>query len=251
MICIAGISQTDKRKLMIGVLLYILTAVYAFPGIAEAAADYSDRIKNLSLTADPEEKYNHEYVKMAVSGSYIHIAWKGMAKDYSHNIIFYTSSADGGITFETPRQLVKDANQNDSEFRPEWNNFIADGAYVHLVYTIGWPRRLMYLRSVNNGETFYDPYILNAGGYYSYPGIHIAAEKGKLAVVWAVSSEYANLLCNYSDDGGTTFNFVQMAIHGKYDFANRPVDKTICKIVLRQNRVRCLVTRKGVKLWET
>jgi len=211
MISIAGISQKGKRKLTISVLLYILIAVYAFPSIGQAAADYSERIQDISLMADPEEKYNHEYVKMAVSGSYIHIAWKGMAKDYSHNILYYTRSSDGGITFETPRQLVKDANQNDSEFKPEWNNFVADGAYVHLVYTIGWPRRLVYLRSVNNGESFYPPYILHAGGYYNYPGIHMAAENGKLAVVWAISSDYATLLCDYSDNGGETFSLVQMA----------------------------------------
>jgi hypothetical protein len=192
----------------------ICVAVIAMTSIPAQAVDYSSWLKNISAPGDPGALYVHNYVKVAVSGSYVHFAWEGRAKDGSAMSLFYTRSADGGITFDIPKIIATSPYSFGIAFDGHFNNLVADGEYVHIIYTVGWPSSLQYLRSTDSGATFAAPYTF-ASGWYSYTA-DMAAADGKLAIAWSIYATPANgdvrgLYCAYSSNNGATFTTTQMA----------------------------------------
>jgi hypothetical protein len=194
--------------------LLVCAAVIALSAIPAQAVDYSSWLKNISAAGDTEALYVHSNVKIAISGTYVHFAWLGTLKDFSGHALFYTRSADGGLTFETPKILATDVSSDffKVEFPPDYNNLAADGQYVHILYTVGWPNKLQYLRSTDNGATFAAPYTMSSG-YLAHAG-YLAATTGKLAVIYSANGDDSpyprRLYCAYSSDNGATFNTTTM-----------------------------------------
>jgi hypothetical protein len=172
------------------------------------AADYSKWLKNISAPGDPGAAYIHTGVKIAVSGNFVHAAWLGSKKDWSGNVLFYTRSTNGGETFEVPRILASDtpADFFHVTFPPEFNNLAADGSCVHIVYMVGWPNKVQYLRSADNGANFAPANTLSSGSYSH--SSHMAAANGKLVITWAANGDDAPqpraVNCAYSSDNGAT-----------------------------------------------
>lgn len=138
----------------------------AISSIPAGAADYSDWLKNISAPGDPEALYAHETVKVAVSGNYVHLAWlgarrPGVGEKAFYSALFYTRSANGGLSFDKPRILAKGLGPFQTvRFPATSNNLAANGAYVHILYINDWigdtgpAQTLAYLRSTDNGATF-------------------------------------------------------------------------------------------------
>ncbi|MBF0257242.1 MAG: hypothetical protein HQK62_00150 [Desulfamplus sp.] len=187
-------------------MLILAIMLCCFTSISHAAPEtYSSWTKDLSEDADPEKLYRHEYPKVVVSEDYVHVVWRAYKKDYSgHSKLLYRRSIDGGETFEEPVTLI--SQEKDIYFNAEYNNVVADGQYLHIFYTYGWPSQLIYLRSGNYGQTFDDP-VTFSSEYHSYSGIYITAESSKVAVAWSTNNNngHNNIYCSYSDDGGENF----------------------------------------------
>jgi len=210
--------QTVRRWIgFIEVALIAAILCSAFICPRASAADYSNWLKNLSAATDPDRLYNHGKVKIAVSGSYVHVVWLGFKKDWSGSVLFYRRSTDGGKTFEAPRQIAKDSpGERSLDLLPESHNVAADGAYVYILVTIGPPYyKLVFLRSADNGATFDNPVTWSSGGSWD---VHIAAENGKIAAGYAINNGAHAIACKYSSDGGVTFNTTTVA----YSDVNNP-----------------------------
>ena len=219
-------TSGHPRKFRCRVLLACAAAI-ALTSLSAGAADYSNWIKNLSASGDPDALYSHSKVKIATSGSYVHVAWFGNKKDYTGGAIFYTRSADGGLTFETPKILVSGAN-NVLTFDATLNTLAADGAFVHIVYRdfSSWPQKLQYLRSGDNGANFSVVRTLSEGvtpsGYYKCNSAYMTAGNGKVAVVWSYTwnggGGYNAFNCSYSSNNGETFSTTTVP-NSLYSFA--------------------------------
>lgn len=182
--------------------------ILASSAYATTQSVYSSWIKNLSQDADPDHLYNHQNVKVAISGNYVHIVWHAFKNDFSGDeFIFYRRSADGGNTFSAPKKLAHVAPGGYSfQMPPEWNNLVASGPYVHLYYAQGWPERLIYLRSTDYGQSFAAPKIF-VSGYLDVNGVYAYASQGNVYAAWATNADHSNnLYCTHSSNGGATNN---------------------------------------------
>jgi hypothetical protein len=188
-------------------------AFMAISATPAPATDYSNWLNNISAAGDPDSLYIHNCVKLAVSGRYVHVAWHGTKKDSSDSVVFHTRSGDGGQTFSIPKIIARGLGHSQESFPAQFNNFVADGQCVHLVYVSGSPNKLQYLRSTDNGATFEPAQTLHTG-YASYTAF-LAMDGGKLAIIWfGVESDAAQpmpLNYTYSNNEGATFNTTQMA----------------------------------------
>ncbi|MEI8309374.1 MAG: choice-of-anchor D domain-containing protein [Verrucomicrobiota bacterium] len=210
-IAIPPATSGHSRKFL-GRAALACAAAIALTSLSAGAADYSNWLKNLSASGDPTGLYSHSKVKVATSGNYVHVAWYAslIASPYS-SAIFYTRSTDGGLTFETPRILASGANGMVT-FDATFNNLAADGAFVHIIYREGWPEKLQYLRSTDNGATFAAVSTLSTvssavGAYYRHAA-YLTAGNGKVAVVWSYESNsngYGAFNCSYSSNNGASF----------------------------------------------
>jgi hypothetical protein len=210
---IAPATSGNSCKFLGRVALSCAAAI-ALTSLPAGAVDYSNWLKNLSASGDPTALYSHTKVKIATSGNYVHVAWFGSQIASPYGVaIFYTRSTDGGLTFETPRILVSGAG-NMVTFDATFNNLAADGAFVHIVYREGWPEKLQYLRSADNGANFEAVRTLSEGvtpvGTYSYykHTAYLTAGNGKLAVAWSYESNSGGagaFNSSYSSDNGATF----------------------------------------------
>ncbi|MHC1728890.1 MAG: hypothetical protein AB9866_23290 [Syntrophobacteraceae bacterium] len=207
-----------QRSLMVAAMLLVAVAVLLPAGSQASAADYhySNWIKDLSALADPNALYYHQDPKVAVSGNYVHVVWFAWKTDSSRdNRLFHARSVNGGQSFGTPVALA--SGSGVIEVPRQWNNLVASGPYVHVVYITKteaeWPHNLVYLRSKDNGATFQKKTL--SSGTFSYNGVSICAEGKKVALVWAYSngdgSKTKDIFCKYSTDGGTTLKTTQMA----------------------------------------
>ncbi len=193
-----------------GFCAFFCFAVLAFSCLSTVAADYSKWLKNISAAGDPGATYIHDNVKIAVSGNYVHLAWHATKSDWSGNALFYTRSSNGGATFDVPRILATDSSSDFYKvtFAPGFNNLAADGPYVHIVYMVGWPTKLQYLRSADNGASFEAANTLSSG-YYGY-NAHLASGNGRLAIAWSANGDDSPnprvINCSYSTDHGATFH---------------------------------------------
>lgn len=195
-------------------------AVMATSSIPAVAADYSNWLKNISASGDPEALYNHMNAKVAVSGPYVHLAWYAAKKSGNEvNALFYTRSTNGGITFENPRILAVGPKLFEAvRFPATSNNLAADGACVHIVYIAAnatpVPSAVQYLRSTDNGATFAAAKTLVSGTVTGFTGC-ITAANGKLAITWSLEGNMPwdprSVNCTYSSDNGATFKTTLVA----------------------------------------
>ena len=200
------------------VLAVILVAVVGFLSpVFASTTDSSNYIQNLSLDADPQHLSSHAVSKIAVSGPYVHVVWLAYELDWAGKSLHYRRSTDGGKTFEAPILLVQDSPSDffGLEFDQKYNNLVADGAYLHIFYTVGWPRKLNYIRSADNGGTF-DPVFTLSSGYYTYD-IYPTAENGNVAVGWTLNGDDGPsprvLYSSHSSDGGATFSTTTVVLN--------------------------------------
>ena len=214
----AGISLSGIYRCAPLALPAILAAVVGCVSPVFATTTISSNwIQNLSLDADPQRLSNHETPKIAVSGSYVHAVWKARKLDGSGKSLYYRRSADGGKTFEAPKLLAQDSPSDffGLEFDSRFNNLVADGAYVHIFYTVGWPQKLNYLRSADNGATF-APTVTFSSGYYSY-AVYATAANGNVAVGWTLNGNDSphprSLYNSRSSDGGATFSTTTVVLN--------------------------------------
>ncbi len=205
-----------QRYLMMAALLVIAVAVLLTGGSQASAADlhYSKWIKDLSALADPDALYYHQDPKVVTSGKYVHVMWKAWKTDFTTGTkLFYARSTNGGKSFLTPVALASLPSMRGVEFPAEWKNLAASGPYVHVVYHSGWPTNMIYLRSQDNGATFQQTTL--SSGYYTYSGVFICAEGGKVALAWGRNDGNAgnpkDIFWSYSTDGGATLQTTQMA----------------------------------------
>jgi len=196
------------------IVIIVLSMVIGLNGwncIGHAAVSNSDWIKNVSQSFDPDGLYNHQDVKMAVSGTFVHLVWTGMATDWSHRVLIYARSVDGGVSFELPKEMARGSS---SFYDMTWNNFVADGSYVHLFHTPSEGLGLIYRRSADNGKNF-DTVTFSDAQYFSCPAVYVTAENGRVAVAWSLykhSEPYPNYFyCSYSTDGGVHFSRKELA----------------------------------------
>jgi hypothetical protein len=130
----------------------------------------------------------------------------------------YIRSTDGGKTFGTAQKLAEGRCVN---FSNEWNNFQADGPYIHVFYTCTSPRSLIYLRSDDYGVTFKPQEVISTGtGFFTPTDVYLTSDAGNLAIAWSkplYSALHTDLICSYSTDGGATFHHTTIAaISDKY-----------------------------------
>jgi hypothetical protein len=209
---VKGEINEESRSNTIVCTLLLLFLSFAMLGSASATVPYSNYLKNLSLLADPAENYYHSNPKMTVSNQFVHLLWFATKKDYSAQTIFYIRSTDGGKTFDAAQKLVEGASSIIA-FSDTWNNFQADGPYIHLLYGEGYD--LVYRRSDDNGVTFTKK-VFSTGGYYNYNGIYLTSGAGNVAIAWARHSDvngtgYNDLFCSNSTDSGATFQHTTIA----------------------------------------
>jgi len=190
------------------ILAAILAAAGGFLSPVSATTTVSSNyIQNLSLDADPQHTDSHDISKIAVSGPYVHVVWKSYnVADWSGSSLHYRRSTDGGKTFEAPILLAP--KDTSLEFDQKYNSVVADGPYLHIFYTAGWPRKLNYIRSTDNGGTF-APAVTLVSGYYGY-AVYAAAENGNVTVGYTLngndSPQPRGLYSAHSSDGGATFS---------------------------------------------
>jgi hypothetical protein len=202
-----------KRVILASVITIILVG-FAAPAAVAGIFEYSLWTKNLSQDADPLQLFNHEEVKISVSGKYVHVVWLAYKRDFTgEKRLYYRRSIDGGLTFEAPRILVKTNPGEDIYFPGAWNSMVASGSYVHVFYRLYSPATisysLNYLRSADQGKTFARRVWSNSGGY---EGVYIAAAGAKVAVAWTTNASHASdLFCAYSVNGGAGFIAKQLA----------------------------------------
>ncbi len=206
----------NQRSNIIICTLLLLFLSFAVLGSASATVFSSNFLKNLSLLADPDEIYNHQNPKMTVSDQFVHVLWWAAKKDWSVNVIFYIRSTDGGKTFGAAHKLAEGKCEN---FSNEWNNFQADGPYIHVFYTCASQGSLIYLRSDDYGVTFKPKEVFSTGSY-TPTDVYLTSGAGNLAIAWSkplYSALHTDLICSYSTDGGTTFHHTTIAaISDKY-----------------------------------
>jgi Concanavalin A-like lectin/glucanases superfamily/Viral BACON domain len=202
----------NQRSNIIVCTLLLLFLSFAMLESASATVPYSNYLKNLSLLADPAENYYHSNPKMTVSNQFVHVLWFAHKKDYSSEALFYIRSTDGGKTFDAAQKLAEGVNS--AIFLDTWNNFQADGPYIHLLYREG-SYDLVYRRSDDNGVTFTKK-IFSTGGYYGYNGVYLTSGAGNVTIAWVRQSDsngkyYNDLICSNSTDGGATFQHTTIA----------------------------------------
>jgi hypothetical protein len=209
---------------MIGLSLLVLAvvlvaAVGQLSPVCATTKVTSNYIQNLSLDADPGRLGEHDYAKIALSGPYVHAVWVATKNDgTSTRALYYRRSTDGGQTFEPPVQIVQDTPSDffKIDVARRWNSVVADGPYLHIFYTVGWPQQLNYIRSADNGATF-DPAATFSSGFFTYD-VHVTAENGHVAVGWALNGDENphGLYCSHSSDGGATFSTTTVAYNDNY-----------------------------------
>lgn len=201
-----------QRSLTATAILVIAVAVLLTTGSLASADECSKWIKNLSAVADPDGLYLHNDAKVATSGNFVHVMWISNKLDWTEKKIFYARSTNGGKSFLAPVALV--SGDTSVEFPAVWNNLAASGSYVHVLYAYGWPSKLVYLRSQDNGATFQGPVTLFSE-YTTYNGAYIAAQSNKVALIYDSNNRNGaapkDIICDYSTDGGATFNRTVMA----------------------------------------
>ena len=196
-------------KILLSSIILYLTLITGYAHAAATTKQNSFWIHNLTLGAEPQGSLTFPVqrdAKVAVSGQYVHVVWLAS----SNNVLYYMRSTDGGKTFGSAKQIAVTGAGDfyPVEFPGSFNSFVADGAYLHIFYTVGWPSKLMYLRSTDNGATFKTP-VQFASGYNSYSGVYAAAEAGKIAVAWSSNNDNSpypkGIYCSYSSDNGATY----------------------------------------------
>jgi hypothetical protein len=171
--------------------------------------------KNISMLADPADPaaaWMHDNAKVVSSGNFVHVFWTGRRSDLSTGYhVFHARSSDNGATFEAPNSIWQ-SNDNPT-FGPAWNNVAIDGSHIHVVFMDNHanPKNLLYLRSVDDGNTF-EPVksiYTSDGAFIESGGLYIAAQSGTVAVAWAYYG--GNVICSISDDNGLSFTQKQVS----------------------------------------
>ncbi|MCX6164779.1 MAG: T9SS type A sorting domain-containing protein [Ignavibacteriae bacterium] len=148
---------------------------------------------NTRLTNDP---FTSLYPSVAVSGSFIHVAWY----DYrpGNRSIFYKRSTDGGANWGQDIQLSYSSGES-------YNPGIAvSGQTVHISYqdTRFYNEEIFYIRS-SNGGTNWGPEtrLTNTSGVSWYPSIAVSGNNVHLAWYDTTVGNY-EIYYGLSTDGG-------------------------------------------------
>ncbi len=177
------------------------------------AIDNSNWIKNLSDQVDPNQDYDHFNVQLAVCGTTVHVSWLANKKDGAGLRVFYRRSTDGGLTFDSTKSLFFNTAAR-IEYDRSNRTLVADSPYVHVFVYEGWPSKLLYVRSADNGATFEDPVTVSSG-YHSYAGVFAASEGEKLVLTFATNNNNDprphGLYCVHSEDAGRTLDTTVLA----------------------------------------
>jgi hypothetical protein len=138
--------------------------------------------------------------------SHVYAAWRSYATGPLTDI-YFTASADGGYTFDSPRRISTFPAGSRAGTQPRLAA-TADG-YVYLVYFAddlpSWTRQIRFNRSTDFGATWLAGDVILGETAISFvpEEADIAAEPGgKVYVAW--SSE-RNVFVSRSADGGATF----------------------------------------------
>jgi PKD repeat protein len=124
--------------------------------------------------------------EMIISGNTIHVVWTELQSN-----LYYCRSTDLGKTWETPR-IVYTFLSNNSTFgrNPRNKKLAVDGMNVHIAVcdmdaSNGWASKIIYLRSVNGGNSF-EPakQLASKGGDGWFDTNQIKAVNGKVAIVY-------------------------------------------------------------------
>ncbi|MDE1818029.1 MAG: PEFG-CTERM sorting domain-containing protein [Thaumarchaeota archaeon] len=147
--------------------------------------------------------------EVVVSGNNVYAVW--MDNTSGNYDIFFTKSADGGVTFEKPIDISNLKGDSGYPQITVWKNNV----YVTWTQTMtGINYDVFFAKSTNNGDTFDQPINLsNNLGPSGWPKI---ASDGNVYVSWADSSYGKfDILITKSTDGGTTFESPVNLSHSK------------------------------------
>ena len=164
---------------------------------------------------------------VADSAGNILILWEAAVSGHNPFDVFFTRSADGGVTFSSPMDISNLPSGSDYEqvaVAPDgtidivWNSNCQNTGFF--TCPAGPSNAVYFAQSKDNGTTFSSPVNLSNGAGAGISNVKMAIEPtGKIDVLWpgGVSGTTYGFLTS-STDGGTTFSAPQQVITG---FANQ------------------------------
>jgi hypothetical protein len=155
------------------------------------------------------------------------ILWEAAVSGHNPFDVFFTRSADGGVTFSSPKDISnlpdgstyeQIAIASDGTIDVAWNSNCQNTGFF--TCPAGPSSAVYFSQSKDNGTTFSSPVNLSNGAGTGISNVKIAIEStGKIDVLWpgGVSGTTYGFLTS-SIDGGATFSTPQQVITG---FANQ------------------------------
>lgn len=169
-----------KRASILSTLILFLSII---PGLSQNQT--IGNFLTLLSTQENSVSVNDTYPEMVIVGNTIHVIWTQLSGNYH---VIYRRSTDLGKTWEEPRIVYSFIYQTREPItHPRSRKLAVDGTNVHIALceAANSASQIVYLRSVDNGNTFEPVKTLKSmGGDGWFRTCHVKAMNGKVAIVY-------------------------------------------------------------------